>query len=58
MPSSAAVPETCEHLVGRCIDAAEPEPLTPGKCQECDEHGESTVGAPADVPDLRPRRLL
>ncbi len=31
----------CEHLAD-ATEAAEPEPLTPGKCQECDELGEST----------------
>ncbi|QRY53401.1 UBP-type zinc finger domain-containing protein [Mycolicibacterium septicum] len=31
-------PRTCEHL-----DAAvgEPQPLTPGKCQECEQDGET-----------------
>ena len=29
----------CEHL-GAALGAAEPEPLTPGRCGECAEHGE------------------
>jgi uncharacterized UBP type Zn finger protein len=36
-----APPKTCEHL-SAAADAAEPEPLTPGRCQECYELGEST----------------
>jgi uncharacterized UBP type Zn finger protein len=34
-------PQTCEHL-SAAADLAEPEPLTPGVCQECHELGEST----------------
>lgn len=30
--------DVCEHLAGYA-DAPEPEPLTPGQCQECDEDG-------------------
>ena len=33
-------PETCEHLTA-AAGAAEPEPVTPGQCQECAELGES-----------------
>ncbi len=36
---SPAVPDTCEHLEAEIVV---PEPLTPGKCQECTELGEST----------------
>ena len=39
---TTAVPETCEHLAADAASGVEPEPLTPGKCQECDEHGENT----------------
>jgi uncharacterized UBP type Zn finger protein len=35
---STTVPETCEHLAA---DVAEPEPLTPGRCQECTEDGQN-----------------
>src|SRR6195952_3865052 len=35
-------PATCEHLSAAAGDAVEPEPLTPGRCQECAELGEST----------------
>jgi len=34
-------PETCEHLVA-AAGAEEPAPLTPGRCQECEELGESS----------------
>jgi uncharacterized UBP type Zn finger protein len=40
--STAAVPKTCEHLADAAASRAEPEPLTPGKCQECAEHCEDT----------------
>ena len=40
--ASATVPETCEHLAADAESGVEPQPLTPGKCQECDELGEST----------------
>ncbi|ART72602.1 hypothetical protein BTO20_32170 [Mycobacterium dioxanotrophicus] len=33
-----AVPTTCEHLAA-AVD--EPEPITPGRCQECAEDGEN-----------------
>jgi uncharacterized UBP type Zn finger protein len=36
-----AAPRVCEHL-SDAADAAEPEPLTPGRCQGCSELGEST----------------
>ncbi|HYO00602.1 MAG TPA: UBP-type zinc finger domain-containing protein [Mycobacterium sp.] len=39
--NSPPSPRTCEHLA-EADDAAAPEPLTPGMCQECDELGEST----------------
>jgi uncharacterized UBP type Zn finger protein len=39
---SPAVPDTCEHLAADAASSIEPEPLTPGKCQECDEHDEDT----------------
>ncbi|WP_099039582.1 UBP-type zinc finger domain-containing protein [Mycobacterium neglectum] len=32
------VPETCEHLEA-AIDAAEPNPSTPGHCEDCKEDG-------------------
>jgi uncharacterized UBP type Zn finger protein len=34
-------PETCEHLT-EAAGAPEPQPLTPGQCQECAELGESS----------------
>jgi len=34
-------PETCEHLT-TAAGAKEPDPLTPGRCQECEELGESS----------------
>jgi uncharacterized UBP type Zn finger protein len=34
----AQVPETCEHL-GAAIDAVEPEPRSPGHCEDCKEDG-------------------
>jgi uncharacterized UBP type Zn finger protein len=37
--NSSAASETCEHLAA---DIAEPEPRTPGRCQECNELGEDT----------------
>jgi uncharacterized UBP type Zn finger protein len=40
--TSTAVSDTCEHLAADAASGVEPEPLTPGKCQECDEHGETT----------------
>ncbi|MEN3319587.1 MAG: hypothetical protein V7643_2988 [Mycobacterium sp.] len=40
--TSTAVSETCEHLAADAASEVEPEPLTPGKCRECDEHGEDT----------------
>jgi uncharacterized UBP type Zn finger protein len=33
--------ELCEHLEA-AVDIAEPQPLTPGRCQECAELGESS----------------
>jgi uncharacterized UBP type Zn finger protein len=36
--SSTEVPYTCEHLEA-AGDAAEPEPRTPGRCEECKEDG-------------------
>jgi uncharacterized UBP type Zn finger protein len=33
--------DTCEHLA-EAADTAVPEPVTPGRCQECEELGEST----------------
>jgi uncharacterized UBP type Zn finger protein len=40
--NSAAVPKTCEHLAAWAESGVEPEPLTPGKCQECIELGDET----------------
>ncbi|MGX9789369.1 UBP-type zinc finger domain-containing protein [Mycobacterium sp. MMS18-G62] len=37
--NSAADSHTCEHLAA---DVVEPQPRTPGTCQECDELGEDT----------------
>jgi Zn-finger in ubiquitin-hydrolases and other protein len=37
---NAAPSEPCEHLAA-AVGAAEPVPLTPGRCQECVELGES-----------------
>jgi len=34
-------PQTCEHL-SEAADADDPEPLTPGRCGECSEHGDDT----------------
>ena len=34
-------PTTCEHLAG-IADQPDPEPLTPGRCQGCEELGETT----------------
>ena len=39
---SSAVSRTCEHLAIAAASAGEPKPLTTGKCQECDELGETT----------------
>ncbi|TQR86248.1 UBP-type zinc finger domain-containing protein [Mycobacterium hodleri] len=39
--NSPPAPSTCEHLA-EAVDVAEPEPQTPGLCQECEELGEST----------------
>jgi uncharacterized UBP type Zn finger protein len=39
--SETVPPRTCEHLVA-VEGRADPEPLTPGRCQECAEHGENT----------------
>ena len=54
---SAAVPDTVSTSRPRS-SSAEPAPRTPGHCEECAEHGEDCVGAPADVHDVRPCRLL
>ncbi|MHC9291203.1 UBP-type zinc finger domain-containing protein [Mycobacterium sp. LTG2003] len=35
----SSAPRTCEHL---SAEVAEPEPLTPGRCQECEQLGESS----------------
>ncbi|MDV3129468.1 UBP-type zinc finger domain-containing protein [Mycobacterium sp. 21AC1] len=35
----SSTPRSCEHLRA---DVAEPQPLTPGRCQECAELGESS----------------
>ena len=34
-------PELCEHLAA-AVDVAEPQPVTPGRCGECAELGESS----------------
>jgi uncharacterized UBP type Zn finger protein len=39
--SATAAPTTCEHLQA-AVGIAEPEPLTPGRCQECEADGENT----------------
>jgi uncharacterized UBP type Zn finger protein len=39
--ASAAVSDACEHLAA-AAEADLPEPLTPGRCQECAELGESS----------------
>ena len=44
-PEENSPPRTCEHLAVFADPAtapADPEPLTQGRCQECDELGEST----------------
>jgi uncharacterized UBP type Zn finger protein len=42
-PGTTAVSETCEHLApGGAGSGPDPEPLTPGRCQECAELGESS----------------
>jgi uncharacterized UBP type Zn finger protein len=42
-PEAAAVSETCEHLApGGVGSGRDPEPLTPGHCEECGELGESS----------------
>ena len=45
--------DACDHLEA---GAARP-PRSRPRCEDCVREG-STLGAPADVPDLRPRRLL
>jgi uncharacterized UBP type Zn finger protein len=35
---TATVPKTCEHLEA-AVDAAEPNPRTPGHCEDCKEDG-------------------
>ncbi|WP_082965145.1 UBP-type zinc finger domain-containing protein [Mycobacterium sp. ACS1612] len=39
---STTVPDTCEHLAASAQSPADPEPLTPGKCQDCERLGENT----------------
>ncbi|HEY7052098.1 MAG TPA: UBP-type zinc finger domain-containing protein [Mycobacterium sp.] len=38
---AAQPPDTCEHLRS-AAGAQEPQPQTPGRCQECSELGESS----------------
>jgi uncharacterized UBP type Zn finger protein len=39
--NGTAPSEPCEHLAA-AVGTVEPEPLTPGRCQECAELGESS----------------
>jgi uncharacterized UBP type Zn finger protein len=39
--AAETTPAVCEHLAA-AADSAEPEPQTPGHCQDCEDAGESS----------------
>jgi uncharacterized UBP type Zn finger protein len=39
--ADTTAPDLCEHL-SAAVDSADPEPLTPGLCQDCADAGESS----------------